>query len=70
MLYLVQTTVPEDKWEIIGGNYLVLAESEDEIRSMKFGLSSCPETIHDITPIDEHLFTKASVFVINNHITE
>lgn len=70
-LFLVQTKVSQDKWEIIGGNYLVRATSEDEIRNMKFGYDFCPEEIDRIIPVNENLFSdEINIYVINERISE
>jgi len=65
-LYLVNTT-NKDKWEIIGGNYLVLAHSEDEIRNMKF--EPIVQEILTITLIEESIFENG-VFEVNQSVTE
>jgi hypothetical protein len=65
-LYLVNTT-NNDRWEILCGNYLILAHSEDEIRNMKF--DPIVKEILGIKLIEESIFTNG-VFEINQSVTE
>lgn len=51
-LYLVETTTG-DKWEILGGNYLIWATSEEEVRGLKF----TNEKIERVILVSEKLFT-------------
>jgi len=63
-LYYVKTETGR-RWEIFGGNYLVYANSEDEIRIMTF----YDEKIIRICPIEDLNF-KNDVFIINRSIEE
>jgi len=66
ILYLVETTTG-DKWEFVGGNYLVKAFSKKEVEK-SFVLNN-REKIIGITPVSKLPFTKG-VCVINESVVE
>jgi len=68
ILYLVETTTG-DKWEHVGGNYLVKAFSKKEAEKMFTSDKMYPEKITDITPVSKLSFKKG-ICVINESVVE